>query len=206
MPLTTWKRRAEGVRMAGETYVNLDLRSMKAFGSEWKDCNFEDCRFDLADLRSSKFLDCRFVDCSMPLVNFGVSFFERTTFRGCNLEQSSFQGCHLTDLSFLDCRMAYAETLFQDATVRVKLELSGCNLHGSNLDFREVSPHALTIEGCNVWGAKLAFGCAAFNGKIDERTKMQFLALIARVSEDETVKKLAGDQWDVVDRLMKDQK
>lgn len=204
--MTAYKTRAEGVKFEGEEFKNLDLRSMKAFGSEWTGCTFNHCQFDLSDIRSSRFTNCRFLDCSILITDFAASFFDRTTFRNCTLEKSSFLGCHFTEVTFFDCRMAYSENLFQNVTVKTRLEINGCNLHGSNLDFREVQPHALLLNDCNLWGAKMAFGCAIFNGKVDERTKRQFLALVARVSEDEEVKKLAGDQWGVVDRLMRDQK
>ena len=98
--------------------------------------------------------------------------------------------------------MAYSDTLFQDVTVKVRLWINDCNLHGSNLDFREVPPKALSFNGSNFWGAKVSLGCAFWSGTFDERSVRQFLALIARVSDDPRIAELAGDQWAVVSRAM----
>ena len=202
MSLTSYKRRAESVHFENQVFEKMDLRSMKAFGSTWKDCIFRDCQLDLADWRASKFEACTFMRCKAPLVNFATSFFEGTDFVGCNLEQASFSGCHLRDITFNDCRMAYGDTMFQDATIKGSVVFHGSNLHGSNLDFREVEPKSLRFDGCNLWGAKLSMGCAIWNGTFDDRTVRQFLALVARVSDDPRIAELAGDQLLTVYRAM----
>lgn len=206
MSLVAFKRRAEATKSQDETFDRLDLRSMKAFGASWKNCTFLSCRLDLADLRGGKFEDCVFRNCSMQLANVSTAFIERCAFHSCNMEQSSFMGSYFLDTEFNDCRMAYGETLFQDATVKGGLLLKDCNLHGSSLDFREVQPGALTLDGCNCWGAKISLGCAVFNGTVDERTERQVLALVARLRHNPQVAALAADQMAVVDRLMRDQK
>lgn len=202
MSLVQTKRRAEGVRYEDQEFTNLDLRSMKAFGSTWIGCTFQNCVMDLADMRNSKFEKCWFKASKMNLANFAVSFFEDTAFLSCDLEQASFSGCHLRQTLFQDCRMTYGETMFQDATVKGKLEFIQTNLHGSNLDFREVEPGSLKFFDSNFWGARVSLGCAFWNGIFDERAVKQFLALIARVSQDERLKELAGDQYPVVCRAM----
>ncbi len=206
MSIVAFKRRAEAAKFEGETFEELDLRSMKAFGSVWRDCIFKRCKMDLADLRSAKFENCRFVMCSIRLVNFATSFFDTTVFEECDLEQASFQGSHFTCCEFAACRMAYGDTMFQDATVKIRLSFTGCNLHGSNLDFREVGAGALTFLDSNCWGAKVSLGCAVFNARVDERMQKQLLALVARVRPHESVSALAGDQVAVVDRLMREPK
>lgn len=206
MSITSIKRRAEAVKYEEETFERLDLRSMKAFGANFTTCVFIDCQFDLADLRSTKFTGCSFHRCSMRLVNFAVSFFEGSTFLRCDLEQASFMGCHFTSGLFSECRMAYGETMFQDATVKGHLEFLGCNLHGSSLDFREVEPGALKMSDCNLWGAKMALGCAFWNGTFDQRAIRQFVALVARVGQDSHLRELAGDQYGVVCRAMEGRK
>lgn len=202
MSLVSFKRRAEAVKFEGEVFEGIDLRSMKAFGSTFIGCTFEGCQFDLTDWRASKFERCLFRDCSMRMVNFSTSSFEDCLFAGCDLEQASFMGAHFTKGAFLKCRMAYGETLFQDATVKVELVLEDCNFHGSNMDFREVQPKALQFRNCNLWGAKMSMGCAFWAGSFDKRMVRQFLALVARASQDSLIAELAGDQYAVVCRAM----
>jgi uncharacterized protein YjbI with pentapeptide repeats len=144
--------------------------------------------------------------CSIKLVNFATCFFDTTRFEECDLEQTSFRGSHFSMVEFSACRMAYGDEMFQDATVKVRLSFDGCNLHGSNLDFREVESGALSFLGSNCWGAKVSLGCAVFNAKVDERMQQQLLALIGRVRENPAVDELAGDQKAIVDRLMTERK
>jgi uncharacterized protein YjbI with pentapeptide repeats len=196
------KSRAEGVKYEGDRFEVLDLRSMKAFGSVWTDCVFEDCQFDLADFRTAKFTNCVFRQCDMRLVNFSASFFENTKFVNCDLEQASFSGAHFHDGLFNECRLSYGEDMFLNATVKGKVEFYACNFHGSNLCFREVDPGAMKFLHCNFWGARIAMGCAFWTAHFDERTVKQFVALIARASQDEKLKDYAGDQYGVVARAM----
>jgi hypothetical protein len=200
--LTTFKRRAEAVHYEGETFEKLDLRSMKAFGSQWKNCVFNNCKLDLADWRASKFERALFQNCSMRLVNFATSLFEDALFSGCDLEQASFMGSHFRGGGFRHSRMTYGETMFQDATVKGDLWFEDCNLHGSNLDFREVEPKALRFDDCNLWGVKVGMACEFWNSSVDDRTVRQFLALVARVADDPRIAELAGDQMAVVTRAM----
>jgi len=203
MSLVNYKRRAEAVRFEDEVFEKLDLRSMKAFGSSWKDCSFRDCQFDLTDWRNSTFDGCTFLRCSLPLVNFSTCVFERTTFTKCNLEQASFMGSHFTGVTFAGCRMAYGDTMFQDATCKGDgLRFLDSNLHGSNLDFRQAERESLQFDGCNLWAAKLSMGCQFWNGTFDDRTVRQFLALVARAAQDPRIAELAGDQYAVVCRAM----
>jgi len=200
--LVAIKRRAEAVKYEGETFAKLDLRSMKAFGASFKSCLFTECQFDLADLRTAKFVDCSFLKCSMKLVNFAMATLEDCAFVTCDLEQASFMGGYFRATLFSECRMAYGETMFQDATVKGRLEFSDCNLHGSSLDFREVEPGSLKVMGCNLWSVKISLGCAFWNGLFDDREIRQFVALIARVSQDDRLKEIAGEQYGVVSRAM----
>ncbi len=206
MPLTAYKRRAEAIKMEDQVFHQLDLRSMKAFGSTWTDCSFVDCQMDLSDIRASKFERVLFHNCTLRMVNFATSFFEDCLFRDCDLEQASFMGSQFRGGSFKGCRMAYGETLFQDATAKGELVFEDCNLHGSSLDFREVEPGALTFTRSNLWNAKMSMGCAIWNGSFDERLVKQFLALVARVSGDPEIVALAGDQYPVVCRAMEGRK
>jgi uncharacterized protein YjbI with pentapeptide repeats len=202
LSLVAIKRRAEAVKYEGETFERLDLRSMKGFGSSFKSCLFQECQFDLADLRTAKFVDCSFHRCSMKLVNFSLASFEDSSFISCDLEQASFMGGYFRAVLFSECRLCYGETMFQDATVKGRLEFSDSNLHGSSLDFREVEPGALKVMGCNLWSAKVSLGCAFWNGMFDDRSTRQFIALIARVSQDPRLMEYAGDQYGVVCRAM----
>lgn len=207
MSLVSIKRRAEGGVYEAETYEKMDLRSMKGFGSKFTNCLFTDTMLDLSDLRNCRFDGCTFVSCEVQRAEFSSSFFEETSFHDCNLEQTSFMGCHLAETTFSDCRMAYGETLFQNATAK-KLRFVKCNLHGSNLDFREAN--GLSFDDSNVWGAKISLGCAFWNADFDERTCRRFVAMVARVYPDlETKSKLidlAGDQYPVVERAMRETK
>ena len=202
MSLVAIKRRAEAVKYEGERFERLDLRSMKGFGSSFTSCLFEDCQFDLADLRTAKFTDCSFHRCSMRLANFAMATFEDSSFIACDLEQASFLGGYFRATLFSECRLCYGDTMFQDATVKGRLEFSDCNLHGSSLDFREVEPGSLKVMGCNLWSAKVSLGCAFWNGVFDDRSIRQFVALIARVSQDAGLKEIAGEQYGVVCRAM----
>ena len=202
MSLTNYKRRAEGVRFEGEVFGRMDLRSMKAIGSSWTDCSFVGCKMDLTHWPGSKFERTLFQSCSMPLVNFAASTFEECLFKDCNLEQASFMGSAFNDGGFKNCRMAYGETMFQDVTVKPLLRFEGCNLHGSNLDFRQVEKGSIRFEGCDLWGAKTSFGCTFWNSTFDDRTVKHFLALVARAAQDPRIAELAGDQYAVVCRAM----
>lgn len=202
MSLVAVKRRAEGLKYEDEVFSKLDLRSMKAFGSSWTKCFFDDCHFDLADLRSSKFTDCTFRNCSLRLVNFAASTFEETKWFNCDMEQASFHGSQFRNGTFDGCRMAYGDSLFLDVTVRGSMFFSVCNFHGSNMDFREVEPGALNFADCNFWGARVSFGCAFWLGHFDHRAVQQFVALIARASQDSRLKEYASDQYGVVCRAM----
>ncbi len=202
MSLVKQKRRTEGTIHEDEKHVDLDLRSMKGFSSTWKNCHFVDCNFDLSDLRASKFEDCQFSRCSFRLVNFATSSFEKVTFFDCDLEQASFMGTMLRLVTFAACRMSYGDVLFQDATVKAGVLFRGCNLHGSNLDFREVPRNALAFENSNLWSAKGSMGCAFWNASLDERLIQQFIAILARTSQDARLVELAGDQYPIVVRAM----
>jgi len=202
LPITAYKRRAEGIRMEGERFLKLDLRSMKAFGSTWTDCVFDECQLDLADLRSSKFVNCVFRNCALRLVNFGTSFFEGTKFTNCDMEQASLSGCHIRDGFFGGCRMAYGDSLFLDATVKGQTDFVDCNFHGSNLDFREADAGALRFSACNFWGARFSMGCAFWTGHFDARAVRQFVALVAKASQDDRLKDYAGEQYGVICRAM----
>lgn len=202
MNLLKFKRRAEAMKVDGERFHALDLRSMKTFGSTWSDCSFVDCQLDLSDMRTNKFERVLFQNCSARAINFSTSFFEDCLFLDCDLEQTSFMGSHFRDGGFKECRMAYGETMFQDVTMKGRVRFVDCNLHGSSLDFREIEPRGLSFEGCNLWSAKIALGCAFWNASFDERSIRQFLALVGRVSEDPRIAQLAGDQFAVVNRAM----
>ena len=202
MNLVKWKRRAEAVTIEGETFENLDLRSMLAFGSKWTNCTFRNCKMNLADLRAVKMEGCIFVACDLELANFSTSFFEEVCFVNCNLEQATFMGSQMRDVMFTDCRMAYGTTMFQDVTVKEAAVFLRCNLHGTNLDFREVQTGALRFDDCNLWGARVAMACAFWRCSLDERAVKQFLALLAQVSQDGRIAELAGDQYAVVRRAM----
>jgi uncharacterized protein YjbI with pentapeptide repeats len=207
MSLLKIKRRAEGFQGDAEAFENLDLRSTKGFGSQYVGCTFTGCKMDLSDFRSSKFTNCTFIKCSMARIDMASSFIENAVFLECDLEQSSFMGTWFKEVVFKDCRMAYGEIMFQMATVNRAVTFTGCNLHGSNLDFRAVEAGELTFQDCNLWGARTAFGCAFWNANFDKATCDRFVGMIARVHpEKESQDKLeaiAGDQYRVVDRLMR---
>lgn len=202
MSLLNFKRRAEAVKFESEVFEKMDLRSMKAFGSTWTACSFVDCDMDLTDFRASKFERTTFQNCSVRMVNFATGFFEDCLFLDCDLEQTSFMGAHFRDGGFKDSRMAYGETMFQDATMKGRIRFEGCNLHGSNLDFREVAPKSLSFERCNLWGIKVSMGCAFWDATFDDRNIRQFLALVGRAAENPAIADLAGDQYAVVCRAM----
>lgn len=202
MSLVAYKRRAEATTHNGETFEKLDLRSMLAMGSKWKDCTFVECNFDLADVHAAQFEKCAFRKCSMRMMNLQTTMMEDVTFGECDMEGASMMGAYLRLVVFVDCRMAYSTMLFQDATVKEAVLIDGCNLHGSNLDFREVEAGALSFRDCNLWSAKMSMGCAIWGGNFDERLVKQFLALVGRVSRDPRVIELAGEQFAIVNRAM----
>ena len=207
MPLLAVKRRTEGLVYEDETYDGLDLRSMRAFGARFVGCKFTDCKFDLADMRTVRLESCTFTGCSVTKVDLTTSTLDRVGFIGCDLEQTSMAGAYLSDVNFQECRMAYGDTMFQSASVKANVTFDGCNLHGSNLDFRVSEAGALRFKNCNLWGAKAAFGCAFWQSEFDEQTCQRFIAMVARVhpNNDTRIKlmALAGDEYRVVDRVMR---
>lgn len=207
MSLLRIKRRAEGFQGNDEPFDGIDLRSTKGFGSQYSGCTFTECKIDLSDFRSSKFTNCTFIKCSMNRVDMSSSFIENSVFLDCDLEQAAFMGTWFKDTVFKDCRMAYGEVMFQMATIHSAVSFIGCNLRGSNLDFRSVEAGELTFEDCNLWSARTSFGCAFWNSHFDKQTCDRFVAMIARVHpEKESQVKLmeiAGDEYRVVERVMR---
>lgn len=207
MSLLAIKRRAESTTFEGERFEHLDLRSMKAFGAKFTHCTFHECKMDLSDMRTTRIDSCVFEGCELGKVDFSTSFVERTQFIGCNLEQSSFMGCYMSDVDFETCRMAYGETMFLNATARSNVTFLKCNLHGSNLDFREAERGVLRFMESNLWAAKIALGCAFWNAEFDEKTCQRFIGMVARVYPDEARKarliEFACDQYHAVDRVMR---
>lgn len=203
------KRRAEGMTFEDEVYMG-DLRSARAFGSKFVKCIFRDCKMGLGDYRNTRFDSCTFENCDLGKTDLSSSFFDGVTFLNCDLEQASFMGSHLNETSFTDCRMAYGETLFQGSTVRFRVTFLRCNLHGSNLDFRQTQDGALRFVDCNLWGAKASFGCAFWRAEFDLKTCQRFAGMLARIFPDaetrSTLMSMAGDQYAVVDRVMREAK
>lgn len=206
MSLVALKRRAEGMAYEDEVFDRIDLRSTRAFGGKFTKCTFMGCKMALSDFRNCRFDGCTFEECDLGKTDFFTANLVGCAFKSCDLEQASFMGAYLDDVSFADCRMAYSETLFQNATVRRRAHFYRCNFHGSSLDFRQVESGALKMIDCNLWSAKTSFGCAFWQGEFDEKTCQRFLSLVARVYpvNDVRVKlmSMAGDQYPVVNRAV----
>lgn len=204
------KRRAEGMSYEDEEYVGADLRSARAFGAKFTRCVFRDSKMGLSDFRNCRFDSCTFELCDLGKTDFSTSFFEGISFRDCDLEQASFLGSYMNETTFTDCRMAYGETMFSAATARRGVVFTRCNLHGSNLDFRQSQDGALAFDDCNLWGAKASFGCAFWRSEFDEKTCQRFLGMLARIYPDTqtraTLMQMAGNQYPVVDRVMREMK
>jgi uncharacterized protein YjbI with pentapeptide repeats len=138
----------------------------------------------------------------MLIADLSTTVLDRVTFVDCNMEQAKLYGAEIRDSGFFRCRMAYGEALFQEAATRGKVILNRCNLHGSNLDFREVPRGTLAVENCNLWGCRISVGCTFFNATLDDRLVQQFLAILGRTSQDSRIVELAGDQYPIVCRAM----
>lgn len=203
--LTLIKRRIQGQSFEGQSYENLDLSCMAAYGSKWVDCSFVGCDMEMADLQNSRLEDVRFVDCTLNLSNFSNgSQLRRVVFESCKLKMAAFSGIHpMDDVRFLDCSAQYAS--FFNSTVR-QLLFSGTNLHGADLRFME--NHVALFQDCNLWGAHITLGCQIFGDGVgfDERSVNLFLALAARKHPNPEIRskleEMAGAAVGVVDRLV----
>lgn len=202
--LTAIKRRIQGQTFEGQTHIHLDLSSMLAYGSIWRDCQFVDCDFTLADLRSAKFERVKFTSCVLHAVNFSGSEMRGVFFDSCRMKQAVLAGIHpLERVTLEDCQAQYAS--FADSTLR-DVSFVRTNLHGADLRFME--NHKAMFDDCNLWGALISLNCALFGDGVsfDERSVNLFMALIARKHPDEKkrveLEEMAGTAVAVVDRLV----
>jgi uncharacterized protein YjbI with pentapeptide repeats len=188
-----------------ESFDGSDLRSGKAFQSEWVNCTFGNVKAGLLDIRASRLIDCRFTESSLYASVFSASYLRNTTFDKCDFEQAAFAGVIFDNVIFKDCRLAYSS--FTGGIVKRAIRLIDSNLHGADLDFAEIPDNSLLVTGCNLWGAKTTFGCQFWNGDFDQDTVDRFIALAARACPDkakaDALKQMAGKHFAVVDRLMR---
>lgn len=202
MPLLSKVKRRLGVgaRFSGQRYEKQDLRSMTAQGSEWVECEFRGCKMGLGDFVGSRFIGCIFIDCQMDMTNFSNCMVTSCAFSGCSLEQAAFARADIISTKFVDCRMAYSS--FLGATGRKHLSFTSCNLHGADLDVLECDRGLPEFYDSNLWGVKVAIGCQVFNGHFDLKTAQRFTAMINRMHPDSRLASFAGEQAEVVERLM----
>lgn len=203
--LSLIKRRVQGQTFEGQTYENMDLSSMLAFGSKWFNCTFNNCDMSLADLRSSQVEGCLFMDCQMAVVNFaGGAAIRHCVFDGCKMKQAIFAGVSpLDDVRFTRCAMHYST--FYDATVR-EITFDGSNLHGADLRF--IESHGVSFRDSVLWNAAITLGCQSLGTQntFDQRSADLFIAIVARLHPDQEksriLRELAGEQLATVERLM----
>lgn len=198
------KRRLQGHRAQGERFHGLDLRSMDAFGSTWEDCEFHGCRMQMSNMANASFASCRFIGCDLSIGNFVASRFTQCVITECQAEQATFGGAIFRDTNITESRLCYAN--FSGTTWRGYSVIQQCNCHGADLTFLESD--GIGFQGSNLWGAKVVMGCPMFGaGRFDERQARQFGALIANakipLEVEGLARELAGDQLDVVARLMR---
>ena len=194
------KRRLAGWREHGEVHTGLDLRSAIAPQSEWINVKFVGCKMGLSVFRGSKFIGCLFIQCHLDMADFSGCTIVSTDFDRCSLEQASFAASDLKDVAFHTDRLAYAS--FQGSTTRGSVSFSDCNFHGADLDFLECDKGTPQFDGCNLWGARMAMGCAFWGGSVDLVTAQRFAAMLCRMHQHPALAEFAGDQVAVVARLM----
>lgn len=203
--LTVMRRRLEGTKHMDEAFDKVDVRSGKAFQSEWVNCQFTEIKAGLLDIRAARIIDCTFTEGSLYGSVFAGAYLRNVVFKSCDLEQAAFGGVIFDGVTFENCRLAYAS--LAASVVRRTLRILDSNLHGADLDFAQVTDNSLLVTGCNLWGVKVPFGCQFYNGEFDQNTVDLFIALAARACPDpekaETLKQLAGKNFAVVDRLMR---
>lgn len=200
--LSSFKTRAQGYQARGEVYEKQDLRSLSASGSSFEDCEFVDCKMQLAFFQFARLTNVRFSRCAMPLANFQGAILADVIFSDCDLEQASFVGASLRATSFVSARLAYSS--FLNATFRGASGFTKSNLHGADLGILEADYGTPSFTDSNLWGAKVIMGCQLWNADLDEVTLRRVAALIARKTDDLGVRAYAGDQLAVVERLMKE--
>lgn len=203
--LSRCRRRAQGWREEDVAHEKEDLRSLSAPLSTFAGSSFVDCEMGLSDLTGAVVTRSVFRNSRLPLTRFNAATLDAVQFIGCDLEQASFAGAVLRGVSFVDCRVAYST--FVGATFR-NVAFLNSNLHGADLDV--IESVGASFLGSSLWGVKVAFGCAFWNSKFDERTVNYFAALVARIHPNPesqgTIARLAGRSYRVVERLMRQRK
>lgn len=204
MSLLDCKRRAMSWRSRGETFADLDLRSLHSPQSNWEDVAFVNCKLGLANFTSAQMTNVYFQECSIYGGAFGGTILRDVRFVNCDLEQSGFGNSVLSGVSFERSRLAYSS--FFGAMFRNEVNFTDSNLHGADLDIADSDFGAADFTGTSLWGVKSAFGCKFWNGKFDQRTVNLFVGLAARVATDpeqkEALIKLSDGGFKTVSRLM----
>jgi len=204
MSLTRMKGRLQGYTGQGETYECQDLRSGNAFGAVFSGCKFDRCKMALFSLQQASLSDVVFENCTMSVVNMTLlRNMRNVVFDRCDLEQADFTGSYMDGVSFRDSRLWGAK--FFGVTAK-EVRFDGSNLHGADLRYH-IAPNVAYADS-NLWGAHVALGCTFFDSTFDERSCKQFIAFMARIYPNEDVRarltQIAGDQFPVVDRLMRE--
>lgn len=204
MYLTRIKRRAQGFVGQNEVVEKQDLRSLSASLSRWFNTSFEHCEMGLSDFTGVVTADTTsFGDCRLYGSKWRAATMDNSGFYECDLEQADFEGAVLRGVYFRGCRLSYAS--FRGATFR-DVRFVDCNLHGTDLDI--IEGHDVHFSDSNLWGAKMALGCAVFNGTFDTSDLRRLVALAARrfpPGEDrDTLIRVSGKEFSVVSRLMED--
>lgn len=207
--LSLMKRRLHGSNHVDRAVGDIDLRAGRAFGSSWGVCNFDKTRLDGANFQGASFVKCRFAEGTARMTDFSMARFTGCEFREMELSQANFSATILTDVLFHRCKLDLS--IFNDATLRGVVRFSCSDLHGADLSFTEAeSPR---FNDCNLWGAKVPWGCQIFGGHLDQRTVRFGLALLANSYRDgddtvfvDKIRELAGESaTSVVGRLMRRQ-
>jgi uncharacterized protein YjbI with pentapeptide repeats len=201
--IATRKGRLHGYKSEDECILQQDLRSAVAIGSTWKRAQFRDCKMSVSRFTNSSFEEVSFLDCNLDLTDFQTCKFRKCVFTNCNIEQVAFGTSVLDDVQFISCRMAYSS--LWNCSLR-GVVFDDVNLHGADLRFLE--NFGCEFIHSNLWSAQVGFGCPFFNSKFDTRTSQQFVGMVARVFPDDDIrrklKEIAGRQFDVVERLMRE--
>ena len=198
MQLDQFHRRAQGHKAHAERFLKLDIHGIQGFGSEWVNCYFQDCEARMGDLRTSRFLSTTMEGCLLDGTAMNGCFLEGCDISACSFAGVTFGGATIRDVSFVGCDLRYSS--FAGATLRGSVKFINCKARGADLDFMETDD--TTFAGTDLWGVRIAVGCAFFNSSFDKDTMRLFAGLVARLDPDPPLVAYAGEGLNVINRLM----
>lgn len=137
--------------------------------TEYKACEFKDCRFSGAVLANAWFQNARFENCDFSGAELIEATFQKVQFVRCKLTGANFTAAVLTDVSLEDCiapdaafseatlknvlflRGDYSGAAFWDVRKRSMFRFTECRLERA--EFLHTSLNGQDLTGCDIEGA-----------------------------------------------------